>query len=50
MPITPLTVIISLCLLFTFVVFFLREQMRGQVSRVEGDSTVRDSGQDDGDR
>ena len=48
MPIIPLTVIVGLCLLFSFVVFFLREQFQGHVNRVERDSTVHHHGRDDG--
>jgi len=40
MPIIPLTVTIGLCLVFTFVVFFLREHARGQVSSAERDSLL----------
>ncbi|HYP16701.1 MAG TPA: hypothetical protein VEQ65_05775 [Opitutus sp.] len=40
MPVVPLTVTISLCLVFTFVVFFLREHARGSVSSAERDSLL----------
>lgn len=40
MPIIPLTVTIGLCLVFTFVVFFLREHARAQVSSTERDSLL----------
>ncbi len=40
MPVVPLTLTISLCLVFTFVVFFLREQARGQASSAERDSLL----------
>lgn len=40
MSIVPLTVIISLCLVFTFVVFFLREHARGRLSSAERDSLL----------
>lgn len=40
MSIVPLTVIVGLCLVFTFVVFFLREQGRGQLSSPERDSLL----------
>ena len=40
MPVVPLTLTISLCLVFTFVVFFLREHARGQVSSAERDSLL----------
>jgi hypothetical protein len=40
MSIVPLTLTISLCLVFTFVIFFLREQMRGNVSSAERDSLL----------
>ena len=36
----PLTVSISLCLVFTFVVFFIRERIRGQLSSAERDSLM----------
>ena len=40
MSIVPLTVIVSLCLVFTFVVFFLREHARGHLSSAERDSLL----------
>lgn len=40
MPVVPLTLTISLCLVFTFVVFFLREHARGRVSSAERDSLL----------
>ena len=40
MPVVPLTLTISLTLVFTFVVFFLREHARGRVSSVERDSLL----------
>jgi hypothetical protein len=40
MDVVPLTLTISLCLVFTFVVFFLREQARGRVSSAERDSLL----------
>jgi hypothetical protein len=40
MPVVPLTLTISLCLVFTFVVFFLREHTRGGVSSAERDSLL----------
>lgn len=40
MPVVPLTLTISLCLVFTFVVFFLREHSRGRVSSAERDSLL----------
>lgn len=40
MDIVPLTLTISLCLVFTFIVFFLREQARGRLSSVERDSLL----------
>ena len=40
MSVVPLTLIISLCLVFTFVIFFLREQARGTVSSAERDSLL----------
>lgn len=40
MSVVPLTLTISLCLVFTFVIFFLREQMRGQASSPERDSLL----------
>lgn len=40
MPVVPLTLTISLCLVFTFVVFFLREHARGRVSSPERDSLL----------
>ncbi|MDO8544216.1 MAG: hypothetical protein Q7S40_27575 [Opitutaceae bacterium] len=40
MAVIPLTLTISLCLVFTFVVFFLREHARGRVSSAERDSLL----------
>jgi hypothetical protein len=40
MSVVPLTVIISLCLVFSFVIFFLREHARGRVSSAERDSLL----------
>jgi hypothetical protein len=40
MPVVPLTLTISLCLVFSFVIFFLREQSRGRVSSAERDSLL----------
>lgn len=40
MPVVPLTLTISLSLVFTFVVFFLREQARGRLSSPERDSLL----------
>ena len=40
MSVVPLTVIISLCLVFSFVIFFLREHGRGRVSSAERDSLL----------
>jgi hypothetical protein len=40
MAVVPLTLTISLCLVFTFIVFFLREHARGRVSSVERDSLL----------
>ncbi len=40
MPVVPLTLTISLCLVFTFVVFFLREHARGSASSPERDSLL----------
>jgi len=40
MPVVPLTLTISLCLVFTFVIFFLREHARGSVSSAERDSLL----------
>lgn len=40
MPVVPLTLTISLCLVFTFVIFFLREHARGRVSSPERDSLL----------
>lgn len=40
MPVVPLTLTISLCLVFTFIVFFLREHSRGRVSSAERDSLL----------
>lgn len=40
MPVVPLTIIISLTLVFSFVMFFLSEHARGRVSSVERDSLL----------
>ncbi len=40
MSVIPLTIIISLLLVFTFVVFFLREQARSRLSSPERDSML----------
>lgn len=40
MAVVPLTLAISLCLVFTFVVFFLREHARGGLSSAERDSLL----------
>jgi len=40
MSVVPLTLTISLCLVFTFVVFFLREHARGTASSAERDSLL----------
>jgi hypothetical protein len=50
MPIIALLLTVSLCFLFSALVFILREQVRGKVSRVDGDSAVRGSGRDNGNR
>ena len=57
MAVVPLTLTISLCLVFTFVVFFLREHARGPLSSPERDSllplveeTPRIAGDDSGRR
>jgi cbb3-type cytochrome oxidase subunit 3 len=40
MSVVPLTLTISLCLVFTFVIFVLREQRRGNASSAERDSLL----------
>jgi hypothetical protein len=40
MAVVPLTLAISLCLVFTFVAFFLREHARGRLSSPERDSLL----------
>ena len=40
MAVVPLTLTISLCLVFTFVVFFIREHARGRLSSAERDSLL----------
>jgi hypothetical protein len=40
MSVIPLTLTISLCLVFTFVVFFIREQARHTFSSAERDSLL----------
>ena len=40
MAIVPLTLTISLSLVFTFIIFFLREHARGRLSSAERDSLL----------
>ena len=40
MAVVPLTLTISLCLVFTFIVFFLREHARGRLSSADRDSLL----------
>ena len=40
MAVVPLTLTISLCLVFTFILFFLREHARGRLSSAERDSLL----------
>jgi ATP-dependent Zn protease len=40
MSVIPLTLVISLCLVFTFLVFFLREHSRSKLSSAERDSML----------
>lgn len=40
MAIVPLTLAISLCLVFSFIVFFLREHARGRLGSAERDSLL----------
>lgn len=40
MAVVPLTLTISLCLVFSFVIFFLREHARGRLSSAERDSLL----------
>ncbi len=40
MAVVPLTLTISLCLVFTFVVFFLRQHARGRLGSAERDSLL----------
>ena len=40
MSVVPLTIIVGLCLVLSFVVFFLREHARGRVSSAERDSLL----------
>ncbi|MGD1030458.1 MAG: hypothetical protein ABSA05_04895 [Opitutaceae bacterium] len=40
MDVVPLTLTISLCLVFTFVIFFIREHARGGLSSAERDSLL----------
>lgn len=40
MAIVPLTLTISLCLVFTFLIFFWREYARGRLSSAERDSLL----------
>lgn len=49
MSVIPLTLIISLCLVFTFVVFFLREHARSRNSSPERDSMLPFSEEHGGD-
>jgi hypothetical protein len=40
MAVVPLTLTVSLCLVFTFVVFFLREHSRRRFSSAESDALL----------
>jgi hypothetical protein len=40
MSVVPLTLTISLCLVFTFVLFFLREHARGRFSSAESEALL----------
>ena len=40
MSVVPLTLTISLCLVFSFLVFFLREHARSRISSAERDSLL----------
>lgn len=40
MAVVPLTLTISLCLVFTFIIFFLCEHARGRISSAERDSLL----------
>jgi hypothetical protein len=40
MSVVPLTLTISLCLVFTFIVFFLREHARGGIGGADRDSLL----------
>ena len=40
MAVVPLTVTISLCLALTFVVFFIREQLRARLGSLERESLL----------
>jgi hypothetical protein len=40
MSVVPLTLTISLCLVFTFIVFFLRQHARSAISSAERDSLL----------
>ena len=40
MSVVPLTLTISLCLVFTFIIFFLREHARSSISSAERDSLL----------
>ncbi len=40
MTVIPLTLTISLCLVFTFVIFFLREQAHRRMSSMEHDALL----------
>jgi hypothetical protein len=40
MSVVPLTLTVSLCLVFTFVLFFLREHLRGRFSSPESEALL----------
>jgi hypothetical protein len=40
MAVIPLTLTVSLCLVFTFIVFFLREHTRDRISNSDRDSLM----------
>ena len=40
MAVVPLTVMVSLCLAFTFIVFFLSQHARGRLSSAERDALL----------
>ncbi len=46
MSVIPLTLVISLCLVFTFLVFFLREHSRSKLSSAERDAMLPFSEED----